>query len=227
MTLVTIDEFFKDLMGQFIFTKLYEYYQSKQWDSLWLTDLSKSRLDEDYYFKNCERYVAPSVIRLYENFKEHGISVDIQAKQQTLFHIAWTLATKYHDKWERLFKLLEQEHNGLNNIDITEIETPDEKTSVNTDMTSSTESGQKGKIYGFNSSTAVPSGDVDNESETTTTGDYTKNYRTRTGTITKTQSGRNKDVQELIKSELELLQLHDFYDIIYNDISFDLALGIY
>lgn len=69
--------------------------------------------------------------------------------------------------------------------------------SVNTDLSVETETGSSAEVYGFNSSTAVPSNDATGGSTVTTTGDKADNTETtvttQDGYITTTEEGSAND----------------------------------
>ena len=143
---------------------------------------------------------------------------------QALMEIFWT---HYGDNIEKIRTALTAAYDPLHNYDMEEKTTPDltetiqSKTNVRT-------SGSN-KVYGFNSSTAVPA--TDSQTDTVTQGADTANQtkKTNTGTNTLTRKG-NIGVttsQQMLISELDLRSQHEFEEYLFTFLDQIMTCGAY
>lgn len=183
-----------------------------------------------------------------------SISVPQNALAQQL---ADAVISVYNNAWSYQYKALTADYNPINNYDSVENSTDTheytgtqstehEVTKNNTDTpditrTSNGSNDSAGSLYGFNSTTAVPSDEANGTSNSTDTetGTVTSNG-TENGTNTRTDNlketithelTRSGNIgvttsQEMIESELELRK-KQFYNIMIRDIINFLCLPIY
>ena len=162
------------------------------------------------------------------------------------------LYRKFERKWKKLYNVLSAEYNPLNNYNMHETETPnltdtetpnitrdrEEKNDVNITTTGS--QSQNDNIYGFNSATAVPTGNTSGNNTATTTadGDTNKTETTEheTGTRTHTHTGTRTLIrtgnigvttsQQMLESEIALWEWN-FFDTVFNDVDTILTAQFY
>lgn len=136
-------------------------------------------------------------------------------------------------KWKKIYDALMTTYNPLENYDMEQTETPGITKTTNISSKITTE--RKGditdsSIYGFNSGTQNPSGQVESNGETIVSGNANDNVSTETETGTRglTRHG-NIGVttsQQMLQSEFEVRK-YDFYKMIYSDIDSILCLKTY
>lgn len=177
--------------------------------------------------------------------------------QTLLIYCAGTAYQMFNNAWSYQYKALTAEYNPIHNYDSVENSTDTheytgtqstehEVTKNNTDTpditrTSNGSNDSAGSLYGFNSTTAVPSDEANGKSQSTDkeTGTVTSNG-TENGTNTRTDNlketithelTRSGNIgvttsQQMIESELELRK-KQFYNIMIRDIINFLCLPIY
>ena len=188
---------------------------------------SISFLDNEYYFNHSgEKPITP----LLNNLLYQGKMQRIQ-DWDTIFLLCYS---KYKNKWDRLYALLSEEYNPIQNYSMTEKEDiPTQTKKTNTDISDHFEEQEDAKqendVYGFNSTTPVPSSESKSTKDKLTnfndrhiTGLATNNYEetsynkkrelTREGNIGVTTS------QQMIESEIALWQWNFIQEVIYKDI---------
>lgn len=160
--------------------------------------------------------------------------------------------TKYGVTWGKLYKVLSEQYNPIENYsmveeetpNITRTETPNINKSVTTkeqrDVTVSTDADTNNKVYGFNSTSAVPQSESTNGSTVTTKSDADKNIvtetETETGTRTEKETGtrtltRSGNIgvttsQQMLESEIKLWEW-SFYETVFKDVDKVLTTPIY
>lgn len=153
-------------------------------------------LDIEYYLQRSgEKWISPLMA---------AASLDVVAK---------IILSKFSDKWNRLYDaFITTTYNPIENYSMTESEKTRSKIKV-------TSTGKAG-TYGFNSESAVPTGE--SNSETVSEGNADDNNRTltRSGNIGVTTS------QQMLKSELELREWN-LYETIFADVDSMITLSIY
>ena len=145
---------------------------------------------------------------------------------------------KFNDKWGRLFDVLTEKYEPLENYNMYEIETPNIKrektTGTNVDMNVDGSGSNQSNVFGFNTSSdkGVPNAMADGETSSSTTGDEENNFINvienengskeleRNGNIGVTSS------QQLLEQELEVRK-NNIYNIMYEDLDDILTLSIY
>lgn len=137
--------------------------------------------------------------------------------------VANAIYSMYSDEWKRLAKVFSLNYEILNSADektITEI--VDNEQFQHGHVVNSTSSGNS-SLWGFNSSTGVPSDSDSNEANTTNSGVDT-NSRDNVHTISRT--GQTMPAQDLISKEWEIWK-KNYFAIVYNDILKVIASPIY
>ena len=247
-----------------LFTKLLDV--GLQANGFTLEDLTEHRLTDG------------DIIAVLDEITRYGGSTGVKLDD--------IIYNRFGVKWKKLFDAINTQYNPLENYDMTQERTPDLTHEDTYDVTdertpditredtfdtidertadlTNTENGTFSKnvnsessVYGFNSTSANPSGDVDGD-ETTTITDHTNaetgtDTNTKTGTITNTETGTDTTTksgtitttetgtetltrhgnigvttsQQMLESEFEVRK-HDFYQIMFNDIDSILCLKIY
>ena len=131
---------------------------------------------------------------------------------QALMEIFWT---HYGDNIEKILSVMTAQYSPLENYNMEEKRTPD--LTETTQTKSNVRTSGSNKVYGFNSSTAVPA--TESQADTVTQGADTANQskRTNTGTETVERSG-NIGVttsQQMLLSELDLRAQHEFEEYLF------------
>lgn len=200
----------------------------------------------------CAKGFDRSLGRLYDYLESNFVPQNDIAQ-----HMASTVLSIYNNAWSYQYKALNTEYNPINNYDSVENSTDTheytgtqttehEATKNNTDTpditrTSNGSNDSAGSLYGFNSTSAVPSDEANGKSQSTDkeTGTVTSNG-TENGTNTRTDNlketithelTRSGNIgvttsQQMIESELELRK-KQFYNIMIRDIINFLCLPIY
>lgn len=209
---------------------------------------------------SAERLAAPVVERYADLNDPRELSATQRLKLGALIYL------KYGRKWERMWTLNKIEYNPIENYNMLEEETPDitkthggtttrgvsddfelkVTTGTDTDVSTTRFDETAESTFGFQSSTAVPTGTGEVEGTTRTTGDSEHNKQTQTseqtgttdetldytdtetGTRTLERSG-NIGVttsQQMAQSEIELWKWN-FYDDVMSDIDSILTLAVY
>lgn len=226
-----------------LFTSLTAYYTT---DIPWYDKNIDLTLDRAYYgLISGSKIISPVVKRFL---------VDGELSGDRQVHIANIVWQMYGVNWTKLYKTLSFEYNPIDNYNMTEtteetIKSDHDNTATRTDNTSinqtSTETRtpnitQKNKVYGFNSDSAVDSGESSETGTETNAGTYeTKNTGTvanddigtanterkltlnRTGNIGVTTS------QQMIESERDLWIWNFFNTVVFPDVDKVLTLKIY
>ena len=143
---------------------------------------------------------------------------EVLSKEQ-ITSLANILYTRYGVQWDKLYKVLSEEYNPIENYSLIEEETPNitrtetpnitrtetpnversKTTSAQSDFTVTTDSGAASDVYGFNSNSPVPQAETSGNSTVTTRGDSDKNVttetETETGTRTETETGTRTETE--------------------------------
>jgi len=199
------------------------------------TDDITASLDLEYHGNHAgDKFVSPLVNKIMTG--ETLSASEIATLAETIYNL-------YSVNWSKLWNTLSFEYDPIENYSMTETMADDitefehghthKKTGTETqkpDLTNDTDS----KIYGFNSSTGVPTGsntatatgtnetEYDTTDADTGTDTNTRNYTlTRTGNIGVTTS------QQMIQSERDLWRWNYFHDVIFPDLDRILTINIY
>lgn len=166
--------------------------------------------------------------------------------------IGKVIRNKFAEKWTKQYiTLIEDQYNPINDYEHIETTTKNNTDTTTYDTTVEND-GNRGfktsttfsdtdtdNIYGFNSSSAVPSNSSQSSSTETVTGDKNSNTSHNTETKsgsdarnfqaneTKTIKGRNKSSAELIDKELDMRNRQIFFDIVFTDIDSVATIGVY
>lgn len=133
--------------------------------------------------------------------------------------LANVIYKKYGVQWQKLYRLLSEQYNPIENYSMVETETPnitrtetpditrtetpnvtrDKITTSQSDFSVTTDSNIGTDIYGFNSTAPVPQGESNANSTVTTQGDAEDNVttetETETGTRTETETGTRTETE--------------------------------
>lgn len=160
--------------------------------------------------------------------------------------------TKYGVTWDKLYKVLSEQYNPIENYSMVEEETPNitrtetpnvTKTNTTTEQRNvevTTDADSNNKVYGFNSTSAVPQSETSNGSTVTTKSDADKNVvtetGTETGTRTETETGNRRltrsgnigvtTSQQMLESEIKLWEW-SFYETVFKDVDKILTSPLY
>ena len=177
-------------------------------DVPWKTLDVSAALDLEYYGNvSGDKNISPLVNRLL------GDSTNLSVND--VDDIAEILFTMFGVNWGKQWETLSLEYSPIANYDMTEIMTDD-----TTEREYENTSGTDNKVYGFNSSTPVPSDETD--SGISGSESNVRNYELhRTGNIGVTTS------QQLIESERNLWIWNFFNDVVFPDIDRVLTIQMY
>lgn len=200
-----------------------------------------------YMERSASKPISSTYRRLYELFNTQPLVT--QTPDEMMGKI---IRSKFIEKWEKQYNALIAEQYDV----LSDYEHNETKQRVDTDTTSYdttiTNDGNTGtemettysatdndSIYGFNSTSAVPTDSTTSNSNDITSGASENNTRhnteTKDGTDTRNFDsdetreilGRRKSAPELIEKELDLRNREIFFDIIYTDIDSIATIGIY
>lgn len=205
------------------FEAIYDYLDANSLEiPLWLSSYDRQLLDltfiEDYAAGKNVRRAIRNELKTAANLPDPDTYPELYCVTQSIVD-KWALYCFHHffEKWEADFTVLHDEYNPLENYSMSETRTPDltDTTTVDTKVTTT----GKNKVYGFNSSTAVPA--TEQEAETNGTAANNRNVLKRTGTEKLARSG-NIGVttsQQMLISELELRRDNVFQSILFADMA--------
>ena len=212
-----------------VFSKLYTYDQTlTEPNFAWLTSDVALYLDKDYYLVHSGQ---KKINQSYERFiqlKEDGLIAD------DLLEIVKIIAYKYALKWNKLFDAINTDYAPLDNYNMEQTETPDitkTKTVDSNVSTTTTDDITDNDVYGFNSSTGVPSGKSTRNGTVTVSGSSDDNIETETesGTRGLTRHG-NIGVttsQQMLQSEIDLRNNYNFTNQLMDDMDSEICLLVY
>ena len=204
------------------------YYIQEQLPSYdWYT----STLDFEYLYSHSgDKFISPLVQKLLED--------DNTITTLNLEKLVNVIKNKYIDKWNRLFDVLSEDYNALENYNMYEKETPnitkDKHTETNVEITVSGGGSSQSNVFGFNTTSedGVPNAIASADNSSTTSGETKDNYSDVTDTETGTRElERNGNIgvtssQQLLEQELEVRK-HNIYELMYEDVDSLLTLDIY
>lgn len=143
---------------------------------------------------------------------------------QALMKIFWT---HYGDNIERIRTVLTAQYAPLDNYNMTETRTPN--LTETTQTKSNVRTSGSNKVYGFNSSTAVPA--TESQADTVTQGADSANQSTRTNTGTETLARAGNigvtTSQQMLLSELDLRAQHEFEEYLFTFLDQIMTCGAY
>lgn len=137
--------------------------------------------------------------------------------------IANAIYSMYSDEWEKLAKVFSLNYEILNSANEKTITEIADNEQFSHGHTVNTTSSDKSSLWGFNSSSGVPSDSDSNETNTTNSGTDTN---TRNNLHTTTRTGQSIPAQDLISKEWEIWK-KNYFAIVYNDILKVIASPIY
>lgn len=210
----------------------------------WLTEDNVNEINIEYYYHHSgDKYIS----KMYERTELINLRVLAGNKfvlvnnfyvsvnpENSLVNLAKIIYNKFHDKWNRIWNLLVEEHyNPIHNYNMTELETRalansntrKQKTNI------TTSSGNSEYTYGYNETNETPTGKT--SSSITSTGDLDDNQiqdsGTDTGTIAHTKSGNIgvTTTQKMLVDEMNVRDRFNFFNIIYKDVDSILCLSVY
>lgn len=209
----------------------------------WLTDVEQAlTLDVAYYDgRSGGKPISPLYDRIINNngeyFQTSGdfplLTVLDNAFMLTtdtppLSVLADTVIATYKQKWDKLYDtMVLSQYDALINKRITELRTPDLHVDEEGDKSISVSTSNEGTanegVFGFNSATAVPSGESADMNVSTTTADAAGNIthynRHTTGNDTTTAEGIEAEaIQDIIQKEINLLSQNRFLEIVFRDL---------
>lgn len=143
---------------------------------------------------------------------------------QALMEIFWT---HYGDNIEKIRTALITQYSPLENYSMLETRTPN--LTETTQTKSNVRTSGSNKVYGFNSSTAVPA--TDSQTDTVTQGADSANQSTRTNTGTETLARAGNigttTSQMMLISELDLRAQHEFEEYLFTFLDQIMTCGAY
>lgn len=195
----------------------------------WLS-ASSSQLDQAYVYHHATaKQISRYAEILLEGDPSHPTGRDdvynwTDDSIQALMEIFWT---HYGDNIEKILSVLTAQYSPLENYNMSETRTPD--LTETTQTKSNVRTSGSNKVYGFNSSTAVPA--TESQADTVTQGADSANQskRTNTGTEKLTRAG-NIGVttsQQMLLSELDLRAQHEFEEYLFTFLDQIMTCGAY
>ena len=143
---------------------------------------------------------------------------------QALMEIFWT---HYGDNIEKIRTALITQYSPLENYSMLETRTPN--LTETTQTKSNVRTSGSNKVYGFNSSTAVPA--TESQADTVTQGADSANQSTRTNTGTETLARAGNigvtTSQQMLLSELDLRAQHEFEEYLFTFLDQIMTCGAY
>lgn len=163
-----------------------------------------------------ERRVFDIVEIMYNYFIANGFT-ERQSAEGISEELARRIANRFKEKWQRIYDAMFAQYNPIENYNSTEKRTGDDKTSISSDS----------DVTSKQSSYDSP--DLETTSQIISNSNPTNNYSKidYNSTITKSGNIGVTTSQQMIESEIDLRQLHDFIDIIYGDIGSYLLANIF
>lgn len=239
----TIDDFYPQLLGGTgIFTALDDFD-----DVPWKDAASAGELNMIYYVHSANKFLSPVAEKMINDYTFDVYNSMAANMIHTLYISKWlhlwdTMNIEYaplenYSMTETTHDTGTDSHNGTDTGTVENVGNGSEGGTVTESGTSGTDSG----VYGFNSSTAVPSDTTDVENTNTTTRNLTNNdTNTETRNLTNSDSGehdytitrtRSGNIgvttsQQMAQSEIELRQ-YNFFMGVCEDIDTVLTLCVY
>lgn len=189
-----------------IFYRLNKYYG----ESLSLFEIfNPLELDMDYFGNHSGKKATSPLIDIL--LKENDLDVlDITLKNR----LTDVIFVKYGLKWNKLYDTLVAEYNPIDNYNMVEVDTPNYENKIegkqNSQIAISGTNGKTNKLYGFNSTEAIPVSTEEGSIAQTTSGRQDLNYQesteTRKGSKTLTRRGNIgvTTTQQMLESERRL-----------------------
>lgn len=146
--------------------------------------------------------------------------------EEGLVRLGEIIHNKYINNWEHEYKTLTVEYNPIENTDFTETVTDRSSSSGTSNGTSGGSSGTTGDVYGFNSGSAVH----DNKTDTTASSTNSSGFSNTGANDREIRKHGNIGVTtnaDMIKSDIEVWRLNNFYDILCSDVCKEIALSIF
>lgn len=198
----------------------------------WLTEDNAGWIDNLYFkYHSGDKLASPYLNKFAGYLLFDGVLRGLEVVE-----VANTLLAMYHEKWDKLFAVMQEEYNPLENYSMEEEETPnitrtrEEKEATNLTQTSS--ANTSAGMYGFNSADSVPQSTSNGGGTSTTQGAANDNTRdtseTETGSRKLTRAG-NIGVttsQQMLESEWEVRR-RLLYEEIFRDVDKILTIPIY
>ena len=206
-------------------------------------------MDQDYLMDNSgSKAVSNAVLMHLVKYGQDVEGAPVRTlSQSSVIALCYQIAARFGEAWDRIYETLTAEYKPLENYNMKEKVTPDTydqedipegwnrqtKREVNQDV-SVTDAGSHSQtdVWGFNSSSAVPSGKVTNDQTVTTSGDAEDNYETVTETeVTgrkklhkgKVETERSGNIgvttsQQMAQAEIDLRVKNHMEDLIFRDV---------
>ena len=146
--------------------------------------------------------------------------------EEGLTRLGEIIHNKYINNWDHEYKTLTVEYNPIENTDFTETVTDRSSSSGTSNGTSGGSSGTTGDVYGFNSGSAVH----DNKTDTTASSTNSSGFSNTGANDREIRKHGNIGVTtnaDMIKSDIEVWRLNNFYDILCSDVCKEIALSIF
>ncbi len=209
-------------------TSLFSTLSSDDYNT-YLIDILNTNKDDltiEYLGNRLDKTLSPLYQRLYDHYYELDETTALSNANGKLITI---IENKFLFNWNKLASGFFADYNPINNYDMTEHEEVDNDRSVNTNMTSKTDTNEAQKYAGFNSPTTLPTTtETEGNSDTTTTGLLADNKQVDDNERTLTRSGNIgvTTTAQMLTQEFELRK-RTLLDKIFNDIDSILFLDYY
>lgn len=200
-------------------------------------ELEPIELDVGYLQHSGEKTITSFVYSVYKNNYPNKTTIENIEYDDYLIMIANLLYMKYNKKWNKLFTTYKDylksdtliDYKTTEAVNGTNNESINENLSNNTSITTSIT--VQNDIYGFNSTSSVPSNSGTNDTHSTnssyTNKEQAKNINDKQYNEDRTKTGIvNSNINELLDSTLESLK-SNILDIIYKDVDSMITLRVY
>ena len=163
-----------------------------------------------------ERHVVSVVNILYQYALDRGLT-ERQSAEGISEELARRIANRFKEKWQRIYNAMFASYNPIENYDSTESHSGDDTSSISSDSDITTKQS------------SYDTSDLETTSQVISNSNPINNYSKidYNSTITKHGNIGVTTTQQMIESEIDLRQLHDFIDIIYGDIGSYLLANIF
>lgn len=201
-----LTDVYDNWLAKGIFYRLNKYYG----ESLSLFEIySPLELDMDYFGNHSgKKATSPLIDILLCEYDLDELDTNLKNRLADIIYV------KYGLKWNKLYDTLVAEYNPIDNYNMVEVDSPNYENKIegkqNSQIAISGSNGKTNKLYGFNSTEAVPVSTEEGSIAQTTSGRQDLNYQesteTRKGSKTLTRRGNIgvTTTQQMLESERRL-----------------------